>query len=231
MELTDKLNNFFNGMRYHLDVARQARQSVAAEIADSFSVFDYIRLDENRLSKIIADLLDPRGSHGQGSMFLKLFLEQLPADRTLPLNWKELAEKANVFTEFPAVNKEKRFRRIDILIQLSPSFGIGIENKPWAKEQADQLADYHIALVNRYKESVLIFLSQRGRAPASIPHWESLQSEGKAATFSYPDEFLVWVMECSRWCQADKVRHFLRDLASYVQSELNQTYTEGQIDA
>ena len=47
-----------------------AAERIDAELAlyhgHGFNVFDAIRPDENRLSDILRDLLDPRGSHGQG---------------------------------------------------------------------------------------------------------------------------------------------------------------------
>src|SRR4051794_32824876 len=45
--------------------------------ARRFNVFSLIKPDENRLSDILADLLDPDGPHGQGNLFLRLLLEQL----------------------------------------------------------------------------------------------------------------------------------------------------------
>jgi hypothetical protein len=80
MEPTEsKLESFFHGMQYYLDVSREARQALASAVAESFSVFDYLQPDENLLSGIIADLLDPRGNHGQSNTFLACFLQRLIA--------------------------------------------------------------------------------------------------------------------------------------------------------
>ena len=52
----------------------QYRQRVEPMLASEFNVLRYARTDEYGLSSIIADLLNPRGSHGQGDRFLRCFL-------------------------------------------------------------------------------------------------------------------------------------------------------------
>jgi hypothetical protein len=45
--------------------------------ATGFNVFDFIDPDENKLSDVLAWLLDPKGSHGQGDVFLPQLFEHL----------------------------------------------------------------------------------------------------------------------------------------------------------
>jgi hypothetical protein len=42
-----------------------------------FRVFDFFRPQENTLSRILSDLFDPRGRHGQGKVFLDYFLKRI----------------------------------------------------------------------------------------------------------------------------------------------------------
>src|SRR4051812_49772316 len=44
--------------------------------APRLSAFQLLAPNENALSRVIADLLDCRGSHGQGELFLNHFLEE-----------------------------------------------------------------------------------------------------------------------------------------------------------
>ncbi|KWR92418.1 hypothetical protein AVM48_19120 [Acinetobacter baumannii] len=44
-------------------------------LAPKFSIFSYFRTDELILSNILADLLDPQGSHGQDYLFIKKWIE------------------------------------------------------------------------------------------------------------------------------------------------------------
>ena len=45
--------------------------------SNEFSVFQYIDFHEVLMSTIFKDLLNPRGKHGQGSLFLDEFLHQI----------------------------------------------------------------------------------------------------------------------------------------------------------
>jgi hypothetical protein len=234
--VTDKLVSFFDGLKYYLQVSREARQSLASAVAESFNVFDYIQIrrDEVLLSSIIADLLDPKGKHGQGITFLQAFLRQLEALRCkLPPNWEAHLREAIVINEAVTSFLPDAARRIDIRIDLPQDFGIGIENKPWAGEQADQLTDYSKDLKKRCKGGfILVFLCQRGRKPESISdeEWSELRQSGKCATLHYTGEFLKWLSECRMRAEADKVRHFIKDFTKYVQANLSGTEPEEEED-
>jgi hypothetical protein len=60
------LRNFFAGAERCISVARKRQLFSGRKTASSFNVFTLIEPDENKLSDIIADLLDPQGRHGQG---------------------------------------------------------------------------------------------------------------------------------------------------------------------
>ena len=81
------------------------------------------------LSRIIADLLSPKGDHAQGINFLKLFLSQLsnaPTYNHLDLLSTKVSTEVITF-------KNETLRRMDIYIEIpfldkSSTFGICIEN-------------------------------------------------------------------------------------------------------
>jgi hypothetical protein len=56
-----------------LVAAEQEWREVAVKEAPDFRALSLLSPDENGLSDIIAELLDPRASHGQGETFLALF--------------------------------------------------------------------------------------------------------------------------------------------------------------
>lgn len=217
---------FFHGMQFYVDVSREARQALASAVAESFSFFDYLQTDENLLSRIIADLLNPKGNHGQGSTFLVCFLQRLidgECKCVLPTDWLTRVDKALVINEAATSFLLNTMRRIDIRIELPPDFGIGIENKPWAVEQNSQLTDYCTELNRRYMgQFVLVFLCQQGRKPESILEgdWFKLQHSGKGVSLGYTNEFLQWLLDCHQKCKADKVRHFIYDFTKYVRFNL-----------
>ena len=110
-----------------LESHRHFLTSYSEELAPLFNVFDFILPDENRLSDIIAFLLDPkeRGGqgdafHGQRDTFLKLFLKMVGLE-----NRFDYSKPINVHREEPT----DECRRIDIVLDQQDFFGLGIENK------------------------------------------------------------------------------------------------------
>lgn len=107
----------------------------------------------NTHTPIIADLLNPNGQHGQGNIFLKLFLELFSID--FDIDYKVRVEK------------EKRVKndQIDILIE-NESKIIIIENKVYASDQQKQLYRYYQYGLRQNKQPILIYLSMQNLAPS-----------------------------------------------------------------
>lgn len=88
-------------------------------------------------SPILADLLSPKGTHGQGATFLKLFVK--------------LLNIADFDPESASVSMEKSIGevtlesggRIDLYITDGKGRKILIENKIYAREQENQLSRYY----------------------------------------------------------------------------------------
>ncbi len=72
----ERLQKFFAELAARLDVARKLEREFDRRLAHRFSAFKYLRNDEIGLSRIIADLLDPVAAHGQGTSFLRAFLDK-----------------------------------------------------------------------------------------------------------------------------------------------------------
>ncbi len=99
---------------------------------ENFNIFSVLGVGEKELShsKIIAELLNPKGAHGQGDIFLKLFLESIEITDFNIVN-------AKVRTEVSYYNG-----RLDIIIENGKQQTIFIENKIWATDQPKQLSRY-----------------------------------------------------------------------------------------
>ena len=69
----DRYGRFFTALGARMEGARAADRELDRLLARRFNALDYLRKDELGLSRIIADLLDPDGSHGQGVCFLERF--------------------------------------------------------------------------------------------------------------------------------------------------------------
>lgn len=94
----------------------------------NFNVFDFFKINEPTHSTLIASLLDPKGNHGQGNIFLKEFLKSIEIDFNDDDIWLVTAE----------------IGRIDILLKcLNRNSVIIIENKSnEAIDQPNQLYRY-----------------------------------------------------------------------------------------
>ena len=72
-----ELEQFFTTVDQLVDVAEKQQRRLDKRLATGFNVFRLIEPDENKLSDILRDLLDPKGTHGQGDLFLRLLFEKL----------------------------------------------------------------------------------------------------------------------------------------------------------
>ena len=148
-------------------VVSQYQQVVQAELdrqlAVRFNVFEeFFYPDEQTLSRLFAWLLNPAATHGQGDTFLHLFLQLCCAEAKLDL------QGVRVQTEVCTTHIKNANRRIDIVIT-GKDWVVGIENKPWAGEQAEQLVDYQNHLGNlKKKRAVLVFLAGDHKKPISL---------------------------------------------------------------
>lgn len=95
--------------------------NIALLSGEKFNIFSIMSMEQNEVythSAFISELLNPNGSHGQGSIFLKLFIDQL--NKNIP-DEKKISQLEDVVTykEF-TINKHFSRKpcggRIDIYI-------------------------------------------------------------------------------------------------------------------
>ena len=210
----DDYQHFYSVLKAKLKPYRDAKQHLDRFLSADFNVFKWIDRDENRRSDIIADLLNPSGSHGQQHRFLDAFLQAI---KRPDLKAKKLLQvDCRVQTDY---NREHPLGQMDILVEFE-HFGLAIENKVGAKEQLEQLQRYHDHLKNKYGEDqfCLVYLTPDGRKPESIEGSlrEELMNERKLICISYNRDMLKWLEECCRLCESDKFRWFLRDFMDHL---------------
>jgi hypothetical protein len=152
------LKNFCLRYGYLTKLAQRTQLEIDRATAPDFSVFNLFNWGEMVLSKIMASLLSPTGSHGQGTLFLELFINRvntlLNSKDFMPLDLISL-ENATALTEVTTPHIERAQRRMDILLANPPFWALAIENKPWAEEQDDQLKDYQEELNRRCPDNNL----------------------------------------------------------------------------
>ena len=132
------------------------RRATAAQ----FNVFRSLGVShrEQPHSMFLANLVDPSGSHGQGELFLRTFLEFL--EMSPPL---DDGRGTVVIVEQDVRN----VGRWDILICLRDGRRIVIENKILSPEQHLQVERYQRPLIASEADGCVVFLTPTGRAATS----------------------------------------------------------------
>ena len=153
------------------------RAKVTGENFNVFSILDRESDEVKTHSAIIAELLNPHGSHSQGTLFLKLFLEKLLKDEIPKLKCGEDALSDEYLKEFEVgveVSFEKKDEsgkmkrsQIDLLIE-SDDVCIVIENKIYAEDQKRQLGRYYEYALDTGKEHSIIYLTLGGDEPGEL---------------------------------------------------------------
>lgn len=167
------LTNFITDFTKILPGLAAMREGIDLYGATTFSPFSIFNPDENTLSRVIAELFDPAGSHGQGLLFLNGLLSAIGIPRLNRLDTVKVRREV----------RTRARRRIDIVIE-TPRYVIGIENKPWAAQQKNQLRDYldELKADLHGRQPVLIFLSDQvaetaGDETIRVPYHQALGNE------------------------------------------------------
>ena len=231
------LERFFNELTPRLEAARTVERELDRQLARQFNAFDYLRPDELRLSKMIGDLLDPEGPHGQGPVFLRLLLDRVGFARSGDLR------NSRVDVERLMENQ----RRLDVAVDIGGGrHCLAIENKPFAGDQENQIKVYLDRLRKKYGDRfLLIYLSPRGEAPSdySVKRTELLDEAGNPArTFrimpyhraedgAEDDDFepfrtgfglADWLRECREHCDVERLRWFLREAETFLRETIRR---------
>ncbi len=232
-----------------VDEARQARQEQCVRLleklapilqeakksnrerqqAPRFNSFKYLRDDEIGLSRVIADLLDTRAEHGQGTSFLEALVEVLP-DSPGWLNGLHLANADSIHVKQEHWIPEGG-GRIDITVEISSATGhacIAFENKPYASDQDHQIETYLHYLRNQYQTHfLLIYLPP-------VHRWPNENSFPKAERKKWREHFRImpyigedaslekWLATCQGRCDAERVRSFMKDAQMFCQQQFGE---------
>ena len=174
----DRLESILDQIRV-LKAKYDERAEVTGENFNVFSILDRESDEVKTHSAFIAELLNPQGSHSQGTLFLKLFLGKLlkklqkeqKAQKELEELRKKLKqiEKDNEYDKFEigvevSFEKKGQRSRIDILIE-SSDVCIVIENKIYAEDQERQLGRYYEYALDTRKKRGIIYLTLGGDEP------------------------------------------------------------------
>ena len=198
----------------HRAAASRARRKRNVVEAPDFNLFDFLRDDETGLSRILAWILDPTGSHGQEDVFLRRFLEHFQIDVG-----GEATEGALVRVEAPTTLIAQRRRRIDVRVKIG-DFTLAIENKPWAGWQGEQVRAYSSQLRAESRTGYCLVLVKGipGEAPATQLNAAERNKALANGTLVDSDYLALhaWATSLSSICRAPRICAMIDDFAAHI---------------
>src|SRR5690606_10260021 len=156
---------------------------------EEFNMFRICGVDhyENTHSSILAEIINPKGSHNFGSKFLEAFIETLKRSELIEGEFHFSMQNVRVVTE-----NASAFGRLDILIRNSQNQALLLENKIYADDQEEQLSRYYEfgkrEFGNNFK---LIYLTLQGHESTNTD-----KNQVEYIQVSYSEIILTWLERC-----------------------------------
>jgi len=217
---------YFSGLSATIKSVKDVQKLYNPQLAFNFNSLNFLRPGENKYSEILAFFLNPKEAHGQGAIFLKLFLKNVGLK-------DKVSEIDLIDAKCECEHCTDNQRRIDIVITLGHGkFVVAIENKVWAKDLKDQIKDYNEYLNGKFRENYcLLYLTPYQKDPFEISIERTLLNELKEKKqiklIGYKTDIIACVHEWALNCQAERVRVFLLDFEQYLKQEFSgETFME-----
>ena len=196
-------------------VLKDKHDALAAATGQNFNLFEIIGRETDEVhthSAILGELLDPKGSHGQGTVFAKHFLERL--------------DIPNIDVSTVSVGREVMIAsdsRADILIETDDACVV-IENKIGAADQPRQLERYY-AYAAKWQTAKVVYLTLHSDKPSEESLGE-LSLDNDVKCISYEEHVIKWLDDCIK--EVARVPQIREILAHYqaLLRKLTGTSTE-----
>ena len=190
----ESLTNFLELVRQIID----KHEEIALISGENFNVFKVLNLQTSEVrvhSAFLAELLNAKGTHGQGGSYLRHFIDQCGVKDFFDKEFDVENSEAFVERYIGSINEEKtQGGRLDILIEDINGNRIIIENKIYASDQENQLLRYYN---NFNKNAKLLYLTLAGDKPSAESTGGKL-SEEQYDLISYKEEIIQWLIECKQ---------------------------------
>lgn len=151
---------------------------------ESFNIFKACGVDHYEVthSSIIAEFLNPKGSHGQGTLFVEAFIEKLKLQ-----DFDFSSNDIVVSTEYVIPNG-----RFDIIIYNGDKQAIIIENKIYAQDQWMQLKKYDDYAKDKYSNGYrIVYLTLDEHLPT-----DEASNSVDFVPISYKFHIIDWLIQC-----------------------------------
>lgn len=173
-------------------------------------------------SAFIAELLNPRGSHGEGSSFLNIFLQKLSQQPISIHAFNSNNAEVCIEKDF-GLEREKDSAhfggRIDIYLRDNIGNVIVIENKIFAGDQEFQLERYYNSTE---KKADIIYLTLDGRKPSA----KSLGTLSGDKVINLP---YSWIIEWIRDCMSQTNNELLKSTMEQYKNTVDNLCSDFQI--
>lgn len=202
----ENLQKLLSEVKRYVDKDKQIKKEKYKR-GEAFNVFNVLGLSCNETrthSAFIAELLNPKGSHGCGDTFLSEFIKttEIKPKNKKDFNEKEL-ENAKVKVELSIGTTNKANTeggRIDIIIYIG-KYCIIIENKIYAEDQEKQLLRYsNYAKAQKEKKAItgykLFYLTLFGDEASECSTANELKCNKDYITLSYSNDIIEWLKVC-----------------------------------
>ncbi len=190
----DKIKNLLQ----QVSIIQRKYDEIAKITGENFNIFSIMRAESDEVrthSRIIAEFLNPKGMHNQGSVFIKLFFDEIQSLQDIKDNFDY--ENVTVLVEEHVGAIDKDYSEggfIDIVIKDS-EHQVVIENKIYAGDQKGQLLRYK----NNYPDCKLIYLTLNGKEPSEFSYKIGNEKDLKLdeiILISYLYNIKNWIEKC-----------------------------------
>ena len=214
----------------------QAQQEERNRKGENFNLFSILSIERYELkhSALIANLLDPKGSHGCGDAFLRAFFEIALKGTAYPFESSTPLDSRTEHYTGPIAGDTGG--RIDILVK-SSHYGLIIENKIYAGDQDKQLIRYD----NYGKEIfgadgyLLVYLTLYGYDASKESTATKSAEEVGYLRLSYAEDILRWLEQCARLAYdkplvRESLNQYIRTIKQLTYQDMNQEDIQKIID-
>ncbi len=173
------------------------QEQEALKKGEKYNLFKVIHMTSNETSvhsAFIADLLNPKGLHGQGNLFLDSFLSIMK-----DYDYDFITDGCRVEIEkYIGEKTDTTGGRLDIILTNRQGQAIIIENKIYAEDQqAQMLRYYNYAEKTHRNKYILLYLSLDGLVHDTAKTTQNEIYEGKHFyTISYKNDIIKWLEDC-----------------------------------
>ena len=232
----------------HLLEKDKLKKKECYDRGEYFNIFEVMGVETDEVlthSTFIAHLLNPKGSHGCGDEFLKLFMSQL----LIFNDWEFSTKDVNIDVEYnigPISKDNDNGGRLDIIIETAdaPRKAIIIENKIYASDQPKQLVRYHNYATKEYgmDNFKILYLTLKGNEPTGDSITDSkknkLRNDIEQQDFyciSYAVDIIQWLEKClekavSKAVLRETIVQYINTLKKltnlHMEDSLQQEFTE-----